>query len=229
MSGNKMAGIQCWLGDGQSDQIRIGHSFTVTSERAFEPHEHLFKINDMQSHIYQVLSGVVGVYNMLPDGRRQIVTFYYPGDLIGIEESESWRYHGEVLCRSRVRSIPITIIDRLLETEPGFGQAMLETLATELAEIREQLLSLGQKSAIEKVATFLLRISRRNLREGGNQHSLYLPMTRSEIGDYLGLTIETVSRNISKLKTSGLIHVLNKNTVQILDLPKLEELADGNS
>ncbi len=227
-SNTPVTGMSNWLGDGKSPTIKIGHGFTTTSERTLESHEHLFMVNDVQTQIYQVLDGVIGVYNMLSDGRRQIVTFYYPGDLIGVEDTGHWMYHAEALCRVRVRSIPVTTIDTLLHTEPRFGQAMLATLATELAETRDQLLSLGRKSALEKVATFLLRISRRNQREGRDAKQLYLPMTRTEIGDYLGLTIETVSRNFTRLKTAGVIKLHSKSDVQVDDISALEKLAEGD-
>ena len=217
-----------WLGDGQSAKIRIGHSLSTTNERTLDVHEHLFLANDKQTHIYQVLDGVVGVYKMLADGRRQIVTFCYPGDLIGIEDSGTWLHHGEALCDTRVRCISLSTIDALVKSEPDFGQALVRSLATELAETRDQLLSLGRKSALEKVATFLLRISRRNLRENRDVTRLLVPMTRAEIADYLGLTIETVSRNITRLRTGGFIHLLSKCEVQILKMEQLERLAEGD-
>lgn len=218
-----------WLGDGQTAKIKIGHSFTTTNERALDAHEHLFIADEKKRHIYQVLEGVVGVYKMLSDGRRQIVTFYYPGDLIGIEETDKWMHHGEALCTSKVRCIPMSTIDKLINSEPGFGQALLSSLAIELTETRDQLLSLGRKSAVEKVATFLLRISKRNEGQGTDDLLLHLPMTRSEIADYLGLTIETVSRSITKLKKADVIHLQSKIRVQVIDKSALTEIANGNS
>jgi len=218
-----------WLGDGKSAKIKIGHSLATTNERALDAHEHLFMANDTQTHIYQVLDGVVGVYKMLADGRRQIVTFCYPGDLIGVEDSGTWLHHGEALSETRVRCISVSTIEALVDSEPGFGQALVASLATELAETRDQLLSLGRKSALEKVATFLVRISRRNQRENKDETRLFLPMTRAEIADYLGLTIETVSRNITRLRTTGIIRLESKCQVEILDMDRLEDLAEGDS
>ena len=224
----RTASLTDWLGDGKSAKIKIGHSLTTTNERPLTAHEHLFMAGDSQTHIYQVLDGVVGVYKMLTDGRRQIVSFCYPGDLIGVEQSGTWMHHGEALCDARVRCISLATIEALVKSEPGFGQALVASLATELAETRDQLLSLGRKSALEKVATFLLRISRRNQRENLDETRLFLPMTRSEMADYLGLTIETVSRNITRLKTTGLIRLESMNQVRILDMEQLTELAEGD-
>jgi len=219
--------INNWIGNGQSAQIQMGRGFTTTNERRMDSHEHLFMFGDEHNHVYQVLEGVVGVYQMLSDGRRQIVSFYYPGDLIGVVDQENSLQHAEALCKSRVRCIPVKTIETLISSEPGFGQALLATVASELAETRDQLLSLGRKSAAEKLATFLLRISHRNAKVGENETQLYLPMTRAEIGDYLGLTIETVSRNMTRLRVAGVIRLESKSKVQILDREKLEELADG--
>lgn len=223
------AGISEWLGDGHSAQIAMGGSFTTTSERSLDAHEHLFMIGDEQTHLYQIQEGVVGVYKMLADGRRQIVNFYYPGDIIGAADQAAWTQHAEALCKSKVRCIAASTVDKLITTELGFGQALLSMLATELDETRDQLLSLGRKSALEKVATFLLRISRRNRREGRDEALLHLPMKRSEIADYLGLTIETVSRNITKLRTTGIIKLESKSEVRITDIQLLEDLAEGDA
>jgi len=218
-----------FLDSGTPGQIKIGHSFTTTSEKVLEPHEHLFVSGDVQSHVYQILEGVVSVYELLPDGRRQIATFCYPGDLIGADNVANFAHNAESLCSSRVRCIPLKAMDKLISTEPGFSQALLNVLSTELAETRDQLLSLGRKSALEKVATFLLRISRRSEREGLDETQLHLPMTRSDIADYLGLTIETVSRNFTKLKVAGVISLQSSSQVEVLDIDRLEDFADGGS
>jgi CRP/FNR family transcriptional regulator len=217
-----------WLGDGSNRLIPVELGVSTAHERALKAHEHLFLSGAPRTHIYQVLDGVVGSYKLLGDGRRQIVGFYYPGDLIGIETTTSWEHYGEALCEARVRCISVDTIDRLIQSEPGFGQTLVATLASDLAETREQLLSLGRKSAIEKLATFLLRISRRNCREGEDEYRLYLPMTRMEIADYLGLTVETVSRNFTRLKKEKIIAPVSRCEVEIVDLNRLRELAEGD-
>jgi len=216
-----------FLNNSTPGQIKIGHSFTTTSEKVLEPHEHLFVAGEAQSHVYQVLEGVLSIYELLPDGRRQVVTFCYPGDLIGADSMERLAHNAESLCAARVRCIPLKAMNKLISSEPGFSHALLNVLSTELAETRDQMLSLGRKSAREKVATFLLRISRRNQREGNDETQLHLPMTRAEIADYLGLTIETVSRNFTKLKVAGVISLTSSALVQVLDLERLELFADG--
>ena len=220
--------IAQWLDKGNVGQIKIGHSYSNIGEKSLQAHEHLFVAGDSQTRVYQILEGVVGIYELLPDGRRQIVTFCHPGDLIGLDHPERYSHNAEALCPARVRCIPIAAMDRLISTEPGFGQALLKVLSTELAETRDQLLSLGRKSAHEKVATFLLRIARRNEREGVDGSDLHLPMKRSEIADYLGLTIETVSRNVTKLKVAGVIRLVSNSRIAVLDMDLLEACAEGD-
>ncbi|MBX2880589.1 MAG: helix-turn-helix domain-containing protein [Granulosicoccus sp.] len=218
-----------WFGDSSDGRIQLGHSFAATTERSLSAHEHVFLEGENQTHIHQVIDGVISVYKLLADGRRQIVGFHYPGDIIGLDHVGSYENHGEALCETRVRCIPVDAIDTLIMTEPGFGQAMLQLLSTELAETRDQLLSLGRKSAMEKLATFLLRISRRNARHGRDPLQLQLPMTRAEIADYLGLTVETISRNFTRLKLSAVIHLESNSAVRILDLDELESVAEAHN
>jgi len=227
---NENPSASTFLSMSKDGRVKIGSSFTPTSEKKLTAHEHLYLEGDRQTHIYQVLEGVVGSYHMLPDGRRQIAKFYYPGDLIGVAEQAQFATHAEALSASKVRCIPISCIDSLILTEPGFGRALLSLVATDLSDTREQLLSLGRKTALEKVASFLFNIySRNNVADTDSENNdvAHVPMTRSEIADYLGLTIETVSRCITKLKTSGVIKPETRSTIRILNPDQLEEISVG--
>lgn len=217
-----------WFGDVDSGRIKIGHSYSGTSEKTLDQHAHLYLEGNQQTHVYLLQSGVIGTYKMLSDGRRQIVGFAYPGDMLGLDHPNFYANSAEALSECKVRCIPIKAIDKLIETEPGFGQTILRMTSQELADAREQLVSLGRKSAMEKLATFLLRIARRNEQFGLDGDTVHLPMKRADIGDYLGLTIETVSRNMTKLKVSQVIKLKSNSEVCILDRQALECLADGN-
>jgi CRP/FNR family transcriptional regulator len=108
------------------------------------------------------------------------------------------------------------------------GFALYEAVARELAATRDLMLTTGQRSATERVVSFLLAFSRRSARNGQSASEFELPMTRSDIGDFLGLTIETVSRTFSKLKTLGLIELPHCNRVKLVDIAELESLANGD-
>ena len=209
-------------------QIKIGHSCSSTSEKALNAHEHLYLEDNKQTHVYILLEGVVGTYKLLSDGRRQIVGFVYPGDMLGLDQTGNYTNSAEALNACRVRCVPISAIDKLILGEPGFGQTVLRATSQELAETRELLVSLGKKSAMEKLATFLLRISRRMDANGQDPDCINLPMKRAEIVDYLGLTIETVSRNFTKLKGSQIIKIVSNSEVRILDMAALEAVSEGS-
>ncbi len=221
--------VGAWIGGVDAGRIQIGHSYSGTSERTLDQHEHLYLESDKQTHVYMLQSGVIGTYKMLADGRRQIVGFSYAGDILGLDHPNYYANSAEALTNCTVRCIPIKAIDKLIETEPGFGQTILRMTSQELADAREQLVSLGRKSAMEKLATFLLRIARRNEQVGQRGDTVQLPMKRSDIGDYLGLTIETVSRNMTKLKRAQVIHLNSNSEVNILDRTALEGMADGST
>lgn len=220
--------VSPWLNTDARNPIVLGNSISTSIVRDISVNEHIYLEGEIQSHIYLVISGVIGTYKLLGDGRRQICTFAYPGDILGVDCAQRHLSNAEALSESLVRSIPVNAIDKLIVSEPGFGQALLRITAMELAGTREQLLSLGRKSATEKLATFLLNIARRNALCGQSEIQFDLPMKRSDIADYLGLTVETVSRNFTRLKVAGIIKLLSSNRIQIDDIDVLEALADGD-
>lgn len=216
-----------WISGNRIDHSSFGHTISCTTERSYSEHEHLFLEGEKQSHVYLVVEGVVGLYKLLSDGRRQICSFAYPGDIVGLDSVGIHVNSAEALSQSQIRCIPVNAIEKLMRGEPGFGQALLYLAATELAETRDQLLSLGRKSASEKLATFLLRIARRSEKTGESDRTISVPMKRCEIADFLGLTIETVSRTFTKLKTSNIIRLKSNAVVEIVDVDKLSLIAEG--
>lgn len=203
-------------------------SSTMTTERplrTFAPKEHVFFEGDKRDHIYEVVEGVVCVYKLTADGRRQVVSFCYPGSLLGFGHENGYLYSAEVLSPAKVQSYPSAALENVAAERPDLAQSLLSFMMAELSAARDQLLTLGCKSAPEKIASFLLDLSRHNEEVGDCPQTLKLPMTRSDIADYLGLTIETVSRNITKLKSSGVIDLHQNTTIVIRDMDGLENIA----
>lgn len=223
-----IASVSPWLSTNSLDSISLGKTVSCTTERTLTEHEHLHFEGDSQTHVYLVLSGVISTYKVLSDGRRQISTFAYPGDILGLDCARKHVNNAESLGLSRIRCIPINAIDKLIMSEPGFGQTLLRITATELADTRDQMLSLGRKSAAEKLATFLLGICRRNNFAGQTEDIIHIPMKRCDIADFLGLTVETVSRNFTKLKQFGVISMLSNTSIRIDNREVLELMADGD-
>mgnify|MGYP001270286877 CR=1 FL=1 len=198
-----------------------------TMASVYAPREDLFLEGDEASHLLEVVEGVVCAYRLLPDGHRHVVSFYFPGDLIGYCCSGSHTFSAQALNKVRVRRIPRHLINQMVENRPGFARRLLKLAADELRMTREHLLCLAAKSAEARMAVFLLALSRRNRDVGGDASRIDLPMTRVDIGDYLGLTIETVSRTFSKLKRSGVIALPRTTTVLIRDVEALANLAQN--
>lgn len=170
---------------------------------------------------------MVGLYKLTLDGRRQITGFAYPGQLLGLEFQSTYVCTAEAISDVKLCRYPRTRLERIMDEVPSLGRRLLRMAASDLVAAHEQMLSLGRKSAIEKVATFLLRLSEINEERVEDLETLYLPMTRGDIADYLGLTTETVSRVFTRLKSMGIIDLRKTNHVMLRDIDRLMELATG--
>lgn len=195
--------------------------------RAVDAKEHVFTEGDQRSHLYCVESGAICLYKVLPDGRRRVLGFAYPGDLLGLDPSGAHQLNAQATKPSRLRCLPWRTIERAAQQYPGLGIALWEAIAQELAAAHELLLTTGQRTATERVAAFLLTISRRNERRGEDATLIDLQMTRTDIGDLLALTIETVSRVLSRLRHQQIIGLAKSSRVHIRDIEALRNLAKG--
>jgi len=195
--------------------------------RRVETKELLFAEGDAVSHLYRIETGAIALNKVLADGRRQVVGFAYPGDLIGLGVEGEHVMNAQAVKPTRVRCLPVATLRQSMAEDPTLGVKLYEALARELAATRDLMLTTGQRSAIERVAGFLLAFARRNQRNGQYPTRFELPMTRADIGDFLGLTIETVSRTFTKLKQLDLIELACSNQVRLLDIEALKGLADG--
>lgn len=216
------------MSNDSGDRLSLGSTLDCVGEHAYAEHEHVFLDGGKRTHVYLVLTGVVGIYKLLCDGRRQISTFACPGDLIGLDCSDRHVDNAEVLAPARLRCIPVNAIARLIRDEPGFGQTLLHIVAEELAETRDRMLSLGRQTASERLAGFLLRATLRQACPEAPAAVVSIPMKRGEIADFLGLTVETVSRNFTRLRMAGVIRLRANSEVEITDRQRLESIALGD-
>ena len=189
--------------------------------------EFVFTEGDPTTHLFRVETGAVALYKIMIDGRRQIVGFAYPDDLIGLGAQGEHVVNAQALKPTRLRCMPTARLHQSASRDATLAFKLYEALTRELAATRDLMFITGQRSAMERVAGFLLAFSRRNERNGQDRANIELPMTRTDIGDFLGLTIETVSRTFSKLKAMGLLELPQSNRVKLLDLDELENLAEG--
>jgi CRP/FNR family transcriptional regulator len=216
---------------GEEPQSAAPHSLDAHISRApvrsVQAKEHVFAEGDDRSHLYRVEAGAICLYKVLPDGRRQVLGFAYPGDLVGLGPLGEHQFNAQATKPSRLRSLPWSTVRQVARHDPGLGIKLYEMISQELAAAHDLLLTTGQRTAVERVAAFLLAMSRRSERKGGDAATIDLPMTRSDIGDFLGLTIETVSRTFTKLRQLGVIDLAQSTLVQVLDIEALERLAEG--
>jgi CRP/FNR family transcriptional regulator len=193
--------------------------------QSYKPGETVFPEGDYSESVYEVVRGMVRLYRLLPDGRRQITGFASAGNLIGLAPEGLCLYAAEAITEVALRRYKRTGIERMIDQDPGFARRLLAVTSHELQAAQDQIVLLGRKSAAEKVASFLLLMADRHGRKSDTQ--VTLPMSRGDIADYLGLTIETVSRTMTKLKIDGLVAMRTAAHVEIRNRGKLEELAAG--
>ena len=188
----------------------------------------LFAEGDDADTVFEVVQGILKLYKLLPDGRRQIMGFVSTDKLIGFGDDDSYPYTAEAVTEVTLCRYSRNQFDRLLDEVPGFARRVLAARSQDLQSAQDQMLLLGRKTAIERIATFLLHLGKLQLASSGGT-SLLVPMTRADIADYLGLTIETVSRSLTKLKRDRIINLPEAVRVTVVDRDRLEELAAGET
>jgi len=191
------------------------------------PRQSIFDEGEPAENVYNVTEGAVKLYKLLPDGRRQITGFLLPGDFLGLTHNEVYAYSAEALAPTRLCCFSRRKLEGLLEELPKLEQRLLGMASHELAAAHDQMLLLGRKSARERVASFILMLSDAAARHGQRANPVFLPMGRSDIADYLGLTTETVSRTLTRLKTQGLVELGGEKHIRLLKLEALAEIAGG--
>ncbi len=182
---------------------------------------------DPALHMFNVTSGAVKVYKLLPDGRRQVIGFLLTGDFLGFSIRDAYAYSAEALTPVTLCRFSRRQLEGLLERYPQMERRLLSIASNELAAAQDLMLLLGRKTARERLASFLLTLSRRLIRLGADGTSFDLAMSRTDIADYLGLTTETVSRAFTQLRKDGLIDLDGAAHVTLLDPEELESIAEG--
>ncbi|MBI4967280.1 MAG: helix-turn-helix domain-containing protein [Rhodospirillales bacterium] len=200
---------------------------SIRHQLRFEAHASVFDEGDQADNVYALTSGAVKLYKLLSDGRRQIVGFLFPGDIFGLAIDDRYAYSAETLVSTTACRFPHRQLDNVRENIPVIERRVFNLALKDLVRAHEQMLLLGRKSAREKLATFLTSLSRRAVERGHAASPVALPMSRSDIADFLGLTIETVSRTLTQLKKTGIIALPDTGQVTIRNSAALAELAEG--
>lgn len=191
----------------------------------------LFREGDQGEFLYLVISGSLKLHKLLSDGRRQVIRFLFTGDLFGLDQTTDGLYatSADSLTQSQLCRLPARKVEKLGGELIALDQHLNRVVVSNLVAVQNHLLLLGRKSADEKLASFLLEMSERATQRGLPPSPVSLPMSRTDIADYLGLTIETVSRTLTRLRQNDLIQLPLSGQVVLVDMVKLRELADGQS
>ncbi len=208
-----------------NDELREMAAIVQSVE--LEAGQPLFDEGEDADFVYNVTAGCVKVYKLLPDGRRQVTGFLFTGDFLGLANQETYAFSAEAVSPANLCRFPRRKLEAVMERFPKLEKKLLSVASHELAVAQEQMLLLGRKTAREKIASFLVSLSKNAARRGQPDNPARVPMTRSDIGDYLGLTTETVSRVITQLKGEGIIALQPNGQIELRDRETLDELAEG--
>ena len=193
----------------------------------FSRNETIFNEGDEAAFTYKVVSGAVRLCKHTSSGRRQIADFLLAGDFFGFLQFGNYSFTAEAVSDVVVICYPQRQVEQLTASTPSLGRKILVLLSQRLLGMQDHLVMLGRQAAKEKVASFLLLLAERSEAEDGEAFDV--PMSRQDIADYLGLTVETVCRSLSDLKRTHLIRIPNVHQIAIDDSEGLRAAAENDS
>jgi CRP/FNR family nitrogen fixation transcriptional regulator len=204
---------------GRTVELTPGVSIACTIIR-FDRNEEIFVEEEEAEFVYKVISGAVRDVRILSDGRRQIGAFHLPGDVFGLECGAAHRYSAEAVVDSEIALVRRSALEKAADEDGVAARKLWALTSRDLLRLQDHMLLLGRKSAVERVASFLIQMS---LGQPAGA-AVDLPMSRSDIADYLGLTIETVSRTLTQLERDRAISIPSSRRIVLHDRLSLIEL-----
>src|SRR6516225_2571765 len=194
----------------------------IGTRLSFSRNDEIYAEGDASDCWYKVVSGTVRICKLLADGRRHIAEFCFSGDCFGIDNANERVYAAEAVDDVIVMRFRRAPTEQLIDQNPMVARLLRDAMLRDLTSAHSRTLLLGRMTAPERVAAFLLEMFERRERA----KSLDLTMSRIDIADYLGLTVETVCRTLSKFKRDGMIAVSNPHRIELLDRGALEEIGE---
>lgn len=201
-----------------ADQVELGVTLDVPAGRT------IVIEGDPIDHYFRIASGSVRLYKSVADGRRQIIDFVGPNDCFGLLGLSTHAFSAEAISDLILIRYSKKRLDDVIERRPGLSNQLFQLACTELDQARRRMLLLGRKNAEERLASFLIDLAKQQ-----ETTCLHLAMSRQDIADFLGLTIETVSRLFSRFRRLGLIDLPDRHSVILQDDSKLSDIADGRN
>ncbi|MGX1171270.1 CRP/FNR family nitrogen fixation transcriptional regulator [Bradyrhizobium sp. USDA 372] len=189
--------------------------FVCLNEITYKKGSEIYGEKEPAEYVYQVQKGAVRTYKLLSDGRRQIGAFHLVGDIFGLADDVAHRFTAEAIIETTLRLIKRRTLDSVAETDAIVTRELLSRTTLNLKHAEDHMLLLGRKDSVERVAAFLVEMDQRI-----DSQVMALPMRRRDIADYLGLTLETVSRALSKLRRAGLLDFVGSTQREIVILDR---------
>jgi CRP/FNR family transcriptional regulator len=218
----------CISGGNLIDFERSGKGWGVNEGqrniRHIAAHQHLFFEGDARTHVFVIESGWVKLYRTLIDGQRQVVGFCNGGSVLGFEGNDEYANACEAVTAVTVRAIPFNRIGELCARDPDLAGQLLRQMGRQLGTVQSQLTTVGVQSADQKLATFLMAFADYGANE---QDEFDLPMRRSDMAEFLGLRLETVSRKLSEFQRRKWVKMISLYRCQVINRAALEGLAEG--
>lgn len=199
----------------------------IQRSKPLQKSQHLYREGDDFQSVFAVRSGALKAYKTTDDGREQVTGFYFPGEILGMDgiSNNAHASSAKALETAAVCEIPFTSLERLSAMMPNLQRHFFQLMSREITEDQQLITLLSKNSADERVASLMLSISTRNSKRKLSATQFRLPMSRVDIGNYLGLTVETVSRVFSRMQKMEILLVDNKE-IQILDVDGLKKMAN---
>jgi CRP/FNR family nitrogen fixation transcriptional regulator len=198
------------------DMTSESNPIVSLNEFTYKKGTEIYGEKEPADYVYQVRSGAVRSYKLLSDGRRQIGAFHLAGDIFGLENGKEHRFTAEAIVDTTVRLIKWQSLELVAESDAMVARNLLSMTTSNLQHAEDHMLLLGRKTSLERVAAFLLEMDKRL----SGVDVMALPMSRRDIADYLGLTLETVSRAISHLHDLGVLGFIGNTQRQIVLLDR---------
>jgi len=198
----------------------------VERSRPLRKGEQLFSANDAFEAVYAIRSGSLKSYTISEDGIEQITGFHLPGEIVGLDAINDGQHpsFAKALETASICAIPFEKLETLARQMPALQSQLFKVMSQEIREDQELMMLLNKKAADERLAAFMINLSQRFGRRGLSSSAFRLTMTRSDIGNYLGLAVETVSRLLTRFQTNELIAVQDKE-ISILNVEELSAMA----
>ncbi|MEO1066278.1 MAG: helix-turn-helix domain-containing protein [Pseudomonadota bacterium] len=207
-------------GPGKAENVQVWEIRTGKS---------LFHEGDVADYIYEIVSGVARSSKVLADGRRQILFFGYPGTIMGVSDGASHDFDCTAITPLKVHAYNKTVFRDLMTEDGAFCRRFMDLTASEMRRMHEHFITLGRKSASEKLASFLCALMDQHGVKAGAFTRVPLPMKQTDIADFLGLTVETVSRVMSGFKRDSTIAKQSPKTIDVLDERRLRAVAEQSA